>query len=490
MTNKNNQEVVAIEPEVRDDFTQMTNEGEAAIEPSAPKEEGSGNTEKVAEKEVVAPENKKGPSVEFAFSKYIVAKKVYGMKKGLLYRWSWNHWKRIEDAVLDKEACKFLRDSVRISAVRSCVGVAKLDLPDIPDTPDNRIIIPCRNWYMEIVSGKVKWLKPDPKLGFMSFIDTNHSDATPCRFTEYLDMCVPDKEIQMVLQEYAGYTLLGDCRFERAMLLYGKGANGKSVFIEIIRALHANAKAIRLDQMKDFELGGIIGASLLTSDETPKSKVCGETLKALISGNAISIRELYGKPFDIKNTAKILISANEYPHFDDASDGFWRRWTFVPFKQTVPVEKRDPLLAKTIINEELGGVLAWAVKGLLRILKTNGQFTAPAALEKEKKAVRQEANSVLGWMAERVISENTEGYPTAKPDVYREYAHWALDNALTPVKGNAFWKRLKNELSFDLDDRQKRVNGISRRYVNFNIGTRWDEAANDDVLPFHQRLAA
>ena len=444
-------------------------------------QEGLSADEQVATKDYT-------PSVEYRFMTKLVKENQYAVANESLYKWSGNHWKKLGDDYLKKQAAKFLGTSVKASKITSCVQVAMIGLSGLPKAPSSRIIIPCKSQYAEIVEGNVVWFEPQKALGFTYFIDTDLSEQHGQKFTEFLDMCIPDKEVQNVLQEYAGYTLLGDCRFERAMLLYGKGANGKSVFIEIIRALHAHAKAMRLDQMKGFELGGIVGASLLTSDETPKAKICGDTLKALISGNTISIREIYKSPYDYANTAKILVSANEYPHFDDSSNGFWRRWFFVPFNQTIPQEKRNPLLAKQIIEQELGSVLQWAVKGLCRLLQSNGQFTAPLSLDREKKAVRQEANSVLGWMADNAITEAIGSHPLSKSEVYTRYKNWADSYDITPVSGNTFWKRLKNEVHFDISDKQKRTNKQTTRYVNLHIKVNWNEASNDDVMPDYDTI--
>jgi len=261
--------------------------------------------------------------------------------------------------------------------------------------------------------------------------------------------------------------------------LTGKGANGKSVFIEILRALHASARSMRLDQMKGFELAGIVGSSLLTSDETPKKKVCVDTLKAIISGNVISMRALYGKPFDYQNKAKIIVSANDIPSFDDNSNGFWRRFIFVPFEHVVPENKRDPLLARRIIGKEIGAVLKWAIDGLLRLMANNGQFTEPASTEQAKSDIKLAGNSVLKWLDDHAPVK-TDSHDTLKLDVYNEYYDWASENGLIPVGAVRFWTQLKNDLPFKWDDKQKRnFDRKVKRFVNFRINQM--ELAEDPV---------
>jgi len=420
-------------------------------------------------------------SKEYRFAAKLVNEKQYAFDHDRLYKWVGNHWKAMPRNYLAKEAKNFLSIKVKNNLMKSCVEVAKVSLPLLPAVDSDRVIIPCKKWYIEVLNGKLIWRKPHPSYGFTYFIDTSSTDKPGKSFIKYLASSVPEKDIQSLLQEYAGYTLLNDNRYEAAMLLSGVGANGKSVFIEILRALHVSAKSMRLDQMNGFELSAIVGSSLLTSDETPKKKVCVDTLKALISGNSIQLRAPYGQPFDYTNRAKILVSANEIPAFDEqASNGFWRRFIFVPFDHVVPESQRNPLLAKEIINRELGSVLKWALDGLIRLMKNNGQFTKPACTEALKDEVKISGNSVLQWLNDHDAA-STSTHVTLKTDVYHEYYDWADENGLAIVSATSFWKQMKYKLPFNWSDKQKR-DGCRKvkRFVNFKINPA--EVANDPVV--------
>jgi len=48
---------------------------------------------------------------------------------------------------------------------------------------------------------------------------------------------VPDKAIRAFLQRAVGYSLTGDVSEHCLFFLYGKGRNGKTTFLEILRAL-------------------------------------------------------------------------------------------------------------------------------------------------------------------------------------------------------------------------------------------------------------
>ena len=55
--------------------------------------------------------------------------------------------------------------------------------------------------------------------------------ATAPRFDIFLEEALPDADIRSFLQEFAGYTLLGDTRHELAAWLIGEGGTGNTMTI-------------------------------------------------------------------------------------------------------------------------------------------------------------------------------------------------------------------------------------------------------------------
>ena len=56
-------------------------------------------------------------------------------------------------------------------------------------------------------------------------------------FQTFLDRVLPEKELQHILAEFFGYIFTKGLKMEKALLLYGSGANGKSVVFDVINAL-------------------------------------------------------------------------------------------------------------------------------------------------------------------------------------------------------------------------------------------------------------
>ena len=101
-------------------------------------------------------------------------------------------------------------------------------------------LINLKNGTFEI-SPKKQFLRGFRQEDFITYqlpfnYDKNASIET---FQKYLDTVLPEKELQSILAEYIGYIFIKPSvlKLEKVLLLYGSGANGKSVLFEIISAL-------------------------------------------------------------------------------------------------------------------------------------------------------------------------------------------------------------------------------------------------------------
>jgi putative DNA primase/helicase len=434
-------------------------------------------------------EAKKGKeSMESLFTKEIVKESQYGIKRNILYRWSANHWKVMDDNHLQKRAAKFMGDKVNFAGVNSCAKVAMLALSEIPEQPKSRIIIPCKDSYLEIKGGKVKQLKPNKEFGFTYFINANMAgdDCKGGLFDTYLNTSVPELASQKVLQEFAGYSFLADNRYQKTIMLKGEGEEGKSIYLDALRAIHPNNGSIQLNSKCDFNSPELLDASLITCDEMPQGRINEQTLKALVSGDPTQFNIKYGNIFTFSNKAKLIFSGNHFPAIKDHSRGFWRRWIIVPFNIRMTEDKKIIGLSQKIIEHELDYILKWAVDGLLRLMANNGTFSASESIEQEMVTVRKQADSVLGWMDDYNFIESKNSYPTLKSSVYASYCDWTEKYGLRTIGNTAFWIRFRRSVGFEINQGQKRINGKPEWHVNFDIEDKWIKPVNDDVvrLPF------
>jgi P4 family phage/plasmid primase-like protien len=88
-------------------------------------------------------------------------------------------------------------------------------------------------------------------------------------------------------------------------------------------------------------------------------------IKELTGGEQVTCRHLYGKPFSYTPTYKPIFVTNHRPQVKSEVFGAWRRLRFVPFLYRVPEDKKNPALAKQLLEEEGAKILGYMVQGAM-----------------------------------------------------------------------------------------------------------------------------
>jgi putative DNA primase/helicase len=401
-----------------------------------------------------------------AFAMHRTSGKATTADGQLLYAWTGTHWRPISDDEGERDAYRWIvehdRDYAGPDNARKAHKAAILWAPKlIAQTRD--VVVPCLNGYVHMASGRPELRDPDRDLGLQHVLSCRYdpSQGAPT-FHRFLETVLPDPEVRSRVQEYIGYTLTSDARFQRAQFWLGGGANGKGVLANIVQALHGATAAISLDALEGFRMSVLIGASLIYVDEVPRARINEQLLKSLIAGETVQVDRKYREPLSIQVRGKWLALGNHLPTITDHSMGFWRRWDIVPFDVTIPEERRDPMLASKIVENELPGVLNWALDGLAR-LQVRGAFDAavPVAMAKALHAAKTETNSVQAWHEDCEIAKS----PTceaSKDEVFMHYRGWCEQNGLAAMASPRFWTRLRelvevNEERRRLGEKQVRM---------------------------------
>ena len=350
-------------------------------------------------------ENEKCPELRFA---ELICDENFAVRENVPFRWIGTHWQEVPLLDLEREALLFLsshapakaNDRTAASAVKTAIlFAAKLAVA-------NHTYIPTLSGYVEIDGEFVKHVSAIKEFGITYVLECEHDPFAKCPlFDKFLAEALPNPDVRSYLQEYSGYTLLGDTRHQLAAWLDGDGGTGKGSYLQVMSALHRQTVALSINSLDGFKLTGLQSASLVCVDETP-TRIDEERLKTLISGDSIQIHRKYRDVITVRPSAKWIIICNGFPSITDQSDGFWRRSLIFPF--TVKPKVKTPLLAEKIISEELSGVLNWAVAGLQRLLKREAFPPLPEAMRDAHDKNRKHSNSVSEWVED-------DGIPMMNP---------------------------------------------------------------------------
>jgi putative DNA primase/helicase len=191
-------------------------------------------------------------------------------------------------------------------------------------------------------------------------------------------------ELYAYLRRFVGYLLAGDISEQCLLFLLGAGANGKTVFCEILMrllgdyAMAASPDMIMLKRHAGIpnDIARLRGIRVATMNETSQGARFDEAkLKDLTGGDTLTARFLHQEFFDFHPTHRILIRGNHKPAINGTDEGIWRRLRLVPFTVEIPIEEQDRDLLRKL-EGELPGILNWALQGCQE-WQTDGLKTPP-----------------------------------------------------------------------------------------------------------------
>lgn len=236
-----------------------------------------------------------------------------------------------------------------------------------------------------------------------------------------------DADMMGYLQRIAGYCLTGRTDEQAFFLLHGSGANGKTVFLEVLAAILGSYAqtapldtfmAARADRQQN-DLAGLDGARMVIATETEVGRPWAEArIKAVTGGDRIAVRRLYGEFFETVPAYKLLIAGNHRPRLTGGGTSMARRLHLAPFDTVIPEGERDGRLRDKLLDER-SGILSWMIEGC-RTWQDQG--LAPPRKVREAVASYFDAEDfVADW-----IAEDCEVGPGHKARVADLYASWRL----------------------------------------------------------------
>ena len=325
--------------------------------------------------------------------------------------------------------------------------------------PKDAVWINLQNGTLEIVGGNVT-LRDHAREDFFTYVlPYSYDPGASCpQWDAFLKQVLPEYEERQLLGEYIGYCLTMNMKLEKMAILYGTGANGKSVCTDVITELlgRANVSHVDLEKLTTDDNHRIqIEGKLANISQENGPGVQYSILKNMVSCEPVMVKSLYKDVRLMTNYGKLIASYNTLPRSENTV-GFFRRWLLFKFGVTIPEDKRDIHLKQKLCRE-LPGILNWVLI-CLRGLIERGGFTESQACKEALDEYRISTNSALVYKEERlVVSE--DGRITLK-DLYSDYLNFCRDeNYKNPFGRNNFLQQLQT-----VGVERRSANGV--RYLN------------------------
>jgi len=259
---------------------------------------------------------------------------------------------------------------------------------------------------------------------------------------------IPGDNRVSVLQEWFGYTLLPEGRFQKFLLMVGEGSNGKGVIQNLwIRMLGAeNVSHLSLDQLRErFALHPLVGKlANICGDLCEIDAVAEGILKRLTGEDNITLDRKNKSLITMSPSVKLIFATNTLPRFTDRSRGIWRRMMVMPFRVVIPEAEQNSILTKELASE-MPGILRWAIAGLKRLL-AQGHFTFCPVCVSAAHQHQTDCDPVKQFIDEVLEYPPPPGGPPRHclvGDVYREYREWAETSGFRLLSINSFNREIK-----------------------------------------------
>lgn len=256
------------------------------------------------------------------------------------------------------------------------------------------------------------------------------------RFKQFLGEIfrdAPDREDKArALVEMIGYTLVSHAKFERFALLIGSGANGKSVVLEVVRALvgRENVAAVQPSQFGNKFQRAHLHQKLanLVTEIAEGGEIADAELKAITSGELTTAEHKNKDPFDFCPFCTCWFGANHLPHTRDFSNALFRRALVIPFNRTFHAGvDADPHLKAKLV-EELPGIMNMALNAFGEVLK-RGTFTEPQSCLDAKNEWRIEADQAKQFVEDRCVLDPKASIESGT--LYSAYKDWVHEAGIS-----------------------------------------------------------
>lgn len=370
--------------------------------------------------------------------------------------------KKLKKFALDCHTAKALETTPKLASTDPRMHIVQPDLD-----PDQDLLC-VQNGYVNLRTGEM--FPPEPQKLMSRQTGVAYDPEADCpQWIDFLNgVFEGDQSIIRFLQCAIGYSLTGRVDEERLFILYGFGANGKSVFQNtLMRVFGSYARTSppsllvwkAQDDGPKSELAALTGVRLTSVNELESGdRLHEQTVKRLAGREPISARFLYSEFFEYWPTAKVWLRTNHQPIITGTDDGIWRRLVLVPFKRQFIGSQKDPDLEDKLISE-LSGILTWAIQGAERWFAEG--LLLPPVLVQELQSYRTDSDVLGEFLSHHTVSDPTGAVPHA--ELWSRWKQQTQDDGFATGTKNSFTRRLK-ERGFD----SKKISGV-RCYTGLRL---------------------
>lgn len=315
---------------------------------------------------------------------------------------------------------------------------------------DDINLICCKNGVLNI---NTKELMPhSPDYNFTHMVPVNYKkDATCNKILQFVNEILYDEDIP-VIQEWMGYCLYRSYFIKKGMILIGGGDTGKTTMLNLLIKFmgEENVSGVSLQAIANdkFSTSNLYNKHLNAYDDLSATDLQDTgKFKMVTGGGWINGERKFGDSFQFKNFAKLIFSTNKIPKTknDDDDTAYYKRWIVLVFDNVFDNANKET--NKTIIDDitdddELSGMLNWAIDGLKRVLK-NQQFSYNKDLSEIKNLMDRNSSDISKFVQDCFTKGDYKDW-LSKDEMFEHYAEYCELNDFTINSKEMLGRKLPN----------------------------------------------
>lgn len=355
----------------------------------------------------------------FPSLRYVVANSFYNYENGAYIPVDMKTMQAMILNEMEKDGLSSYRTKTHVDNKILCLQAQEWIVVDPKDVDPDPNVVNVRNGLVDLDTGELKPHDPvyfsTNQLAEITYqSDKLVSDIAPRWLRFVKEITEGDDGKAALLQEMAGYCFTRSVAFQRAFILFGSGANGKSTFVDILAKIlgRRNSSSLTLkDLHEQFGPAKLFGKTLNVVEEINNNYVESDYIKKVITGAEITAdRKFIQDPLVFRPYAKFVFAVNSLPKINDTSMGLYRRFTIIEFGARFSPNSEPHLHDK--LWAERDGVFLWAMEGWKR-LRAQGVFTMTEAVLAASEHFKESNSPLVEFML-----ANYAAAPLGREDKY------------------------------------------------------------------------
>jgi putative DNA primase/helicase len=438
----------------------------------------------------------------YRFANINKGKCIYVPEQDAWYLWNGKYWKRdamgdihllcndVIEYMINEERHEEGKDHVLKWAITTKNGshIEKMlkrasVLPEMKKSINefdiNSNLLTLKNGTINLKTGKMH--EHDRGDYITKYIDIDFNPAAECdEWMGFLmNISCDNPDLIEFFRIALGYTLTGEVSEECLFFMYGKGSNGKSTFMNVIKEIFRDfylklssesimSHNISSANSKPYELADIKGKRfVLVSEVDTGDKLKESIIKDMTSRDTMQARQIRERAINFEPTHKLWMYGNHKPKISGTDDGIWRRIKLIPFQRKFEDHEKilnfDKILlseSEGILNWLISGAVDWYQKGLPKV----------KIIEDATNRYRKDQDNIAYF-----VSDCCEINPVAQvkaKNLFNEYKIYCKNFGESALGRNEFYSAIREKYEVD----QRRGSGNATIFTG--IGLNHEEAAD------------